>query len=45
VISSDRSADLRARMKSSGQAFLPKPTNPARPRAMMSYLLRQPPAA
>ncbi len=45
VISSDRSADLRARMKSSGQAFLPKPTNPARLRAMMSYLLRQPPAA
>ena len=44
VISSDRSADLRQRMKAAGQAFLPKPASPARLRAMMSYLMRQRPA-
>ena len=43
IISSDRSAELRGRMKAQGQAFLPKPTSPARLRAMMSYLMRQAP--
>lgn len=41
VISSDRSADLRARIKALGLPLLPKPTNPARLRAMLSYLARQ----
>jgi signal transduction histidine kinase/CheY-like chemotaxis protein len=40
VVSGDRSAEIRARMKASGLPFLPKPTSPARLRAMMSYLLR-----
>ena len=39
VISADHSAELRAGMKALGQAFLTKPINPARLRAMMSYLL------
>ena len=43
VISSDRSAETRARLKAEGLPFLPKPTSPARLRAMMSYLLRQDP--
>lgn len=43
VISSDRSAELRARMKALGHAFLPKPASPARLRAMVSYLVGQRP--
>jgi signal transduction histidine kinase len=40
VISSDRSAHVRAQMRAEGHAFLAKPTSPARLRAMMSYLMR-----
>jgi two-component system, sensor histidine kinase len=45
VISSDRSAELRRKLKALGYPFLPKPTSPARLRAMMSYLMRQRPPA
>ena len=41
VVSSDRSAELRAKLKAHGLAVLPKPTSPARLRAMLSYLVRQ----
>lgn len=41
MISSDRSAELRGRMKQLGHPFLPKPANPARLRAMASWLLAQ----
>ncbi|MBV8592533.1 MAG: response regulator, partial [Acetobacteraceae bacterium] len=42
VISSDRSQELKAEVESLGFGFLPKPTPPAKMRAMVSFLLRRP---
>ncbi|MBV8092358.1 MAG: response regulator [Acetobacteraceae bacterium] len=42
VISSDRSQELKAEAESLGFGFLPKPTPPAKMRAMVSFLLRRP---
>ena len=41
VISSNRTAALRAELKARGLSFLAKPIAPGRLRAMMNYLLRQ----
>lgn len=38
VVTSDRSPDLRARLKAQGLSVLPKPVQPARLRALMSHL-------
>ena len=43
VISSDRSHELRSRMKAQGFMFLPKPTSPSRLRAAIAFALRTAP--